>query len=178
MSAAAGAWNFGLCATRSREPRQARKGATVSGSPRVPQITRSSSHRKAVLQSSVGGRQPSSRECIGDVSWSYSAYAFLWLALRLCFLCFGLRNRAGVRNSLTRYELSSYSPEVAPANIQRPSRTIPRHVDAGKRHQKRPRSACVYFFGRARRRKNYGGADSCESTELCEGADRGALRRV
>ena len=38
-------WNFGLCATRSREPRQARKGATVSGLPRVPQITRSSSHR-------------------------------------------------------------------------------------------------------------------------------------
>jgi len=28
------------------EPRQARKGATVPGSPRVPQITRSSSHRK------------------------------------------------------------------------------------------------------------------------------------
>jgi hypothetical protein len=48
MSAAAGAWNFGLCATRSREPRQARKGATVSGLPRVPQITRSSSRRKEV----------------------------------------------------------------------------------------------------------------------------------
>src|SRR3984893_19449129 len=45
MNASAGAWNFGLCATRSREPRQARKGATVPGSPRVPQITRSSSHR-------------------------------------------------------------------------------------------------------------------------------------
>src|SRR4029077_5506975 len=45
MDASAGAWNFGLCATRSREPRQARKGATVPGSPRVPQITRSSSHR-------------------------------------------------------------------------------------------------------------------------------------
>src|SRR6266851_736470 len=44
MDASAGAWNFGLCATRSREPRQARKGATVPGSPRVPQITRSSSH--------------------------------------------------------------------------------------------------------------------------------------
>jgi len=43
MHASAGAWNFGLCATRSREPRQARKGATVPGSPRVPQITRSSS---------------------------------------------------------------------------------------------------------------------------------------
>src|SRR6202040_3442030 len=36
-------WNFGLCATRSREPRQARKGATVPGTPLVPQITRSSS---------------------------------------------------------------------------------------------------------------------------------------
>ena len=44
MDASAGAWNFGLCATRSREPRQARKGATVPGSPRVPQTTRSSSH--------------------------------------------------------------------------------------------------------------------------------------
>src|SRR5882724_9973524 len=43
--ATAGAWNFGLCATRSREPRQARKGATVPGSPRAPQTTRSSSHR-------------------------------------------------------------------------------------------------------------------------------------
>jgi DNA polymerase III subunit gamma/tau len=43
MSATAEAWNFGLCATRSREPRQARKGATVSGTPRVPQFTRSSS---------------------------------------------------------------------------------------------------------------------------------------
>ena len=44
--ATAGAWNFGLCATRSREPRQARKGATVPGTPRVPQITRSSSRRE------------------------------------------------------------------------------------------------------------------------------------
>ena len=40
----ADAWNFGLCATKSREPRQARKGATVPGSLRVPQSTRSSSH--------------------------------------------------------------------------------------------------------------------------------------
>ena len=46
MRAIAGAWNFGLCATRSREPRQARKGATVPGMPRVPQITRSSSRRE------------------------------------------------------------------------------------------------------------------------------------
>ncbi len=54
----AGAWNFGLCATRSREPRQARKGATVPGLPRVPQITRSSSRRKEVIsdQRSVSTR--------------------------------------------------------------------------------------------------------------------------
>jgi hypothetical protein len=36
-------WNFGLCATIPREPRQARKGATVTGQLRVPRITRSSS---------------------------------------------------------------------------------------------------------------------------------------
>ena len=41
----ADAWNFGLCATIPREPRQARKGATVAGSLRVPRSTRSSSHR-------------------------------------------------------------------------------------------------------------------------------------
>src|SRR5215472_15986105 len=56
-NASAGAWNFGLCATRSREPRQARKGATEPGMPRVPQITRSSSRRKKLsaisFQSSV-----------------------------------------------------------------------------------------------------------------------------
>jgi len=40
----ADAWNFGLRATKSREPRQARKGATVPGSLRVPRSTRSSSH--------------------------------------------------------------------------------------------------------------------------------------
>src|ERR1700687_4742346 len=44
--AASDAWNFGLCATKSREPRQARKGATVPGSLRVPRSTRSSSHLK------------------------------------------------------------------------------------------------------------------------------------
>src|ERR1700680_1973337 len=38
----ADAWNFGLCATIPREPRQARKGATVTGQSRVPQTTRSS----------------------------------------------------------------------------------------------------------------------------------------
>jgi len=36
-------WNFGLCATIPREPRQARKGATVTGQLRVPRNTRSSS---------------------------------------------------------------------------------------------------------------------------------------
>src|SRR5258708_18020697 len=36
-------WNFGLRATRSREPRQARKGATVPGKPSVPRRPRSSS---------------------------------------------------------------------------------------------------------------------------------------
>jgi hypothetical protein len=41
--ATADTWNFGLCATRSREPRQARKGATVPGKPSVPRRSRSSS---------------------------------------------------------------------------------------------------------------------------------------
>jgi len=41
----ADAWNFGLCATIPRKPRQARKGATVAGALRVPRRTRSSSHR-------------------------------------------------------------------------------------------------------------------------------------
>src|SRR5712691_5573970 len=48
--AAADAWNFGLCATRSCEPRQARKGATVAGSPRVPRRSRSSSHRFQIAE--------------------------------------------------------------------------------------------------------------------------------
>jgi hypothetical protein len=41
--ATAATWNFGLRATRSREPRQARKGATVPGKPSVPRRLRSSS---------------------------------------------------------------------------------------------------------------------------------------
>ena len=41
----ADSWNFGLCATIPREPRQARKGATVTGHFRVPRSTRSSSDR-------------------------------------------------------------------------------------------------------------------------------------
>jgi hypothetical protein len=47
--AAAGEWSFGLCATRSREPRQARKGATVPGLPWAPQTTRSSSRRQPAI---------------------------------------------------------------------------------------------------------------------------------
>jgi hypothetical protein len=43
--ATADQWNFGLCATIPRKPRQARKGATVAGQSRVPRSTRSSSHR-------------------------------------------------------------------------------------------------------------------------------------
>src|SRR5260370_26767408 len=51
--ATAAAWNFGLCATKSREPRQARKGATVPGSLRAPRSTRSSSHLRAEVFSVV-----------------------------------------------------------------------------------------------------------------------------
>src|SRR6266849_2589052 len=46
------AWNFGLCATGPRQPRQARKGATVTGSFRVPQRSRSSS--SVFLRCAVG----------------------------------------------------------------------------------------------------------------------------
>jgi hypothetical protein len=44
-------WNFGLCATIPREPRQARKGATVTGQLRVPRNTRSSSLAPQNLES-------------------------------------------------------------------------------------------------------------------------------
>ena len=47
FAATADRWNFGLCATIPREPRQARKGATVTGQLRVPRSTRSSSHLKS-----------------------------------------------------------------------------------------------------------------------------------
>ena len=43
-------WNFGLCATIPREPRQARKGATVTGQLRVPRNTRSSSLARPLLK--------------------------------------------------------------------------------------------------------------------------------
>jgi hypothetical protein len=47
--ATAATWNFGLRATRSREPRQARKGATVPGKPSVPRRLRSSSNQRESL---------------------------------------------------------------------------------------------------------------------------------
>src|SRR5271170_6569866 len=58
--AAADAWNFGLCATKSREPRQARKGATVPGSLRAPRSTRSSSHLNRMRNASraMDGQPP------------------------------------------------------------------------------------------------------------------------
>ena len=46
-------WNFGLCATIPREPRQARKGATVTGQLRVPRNTRSSSLAPGILRAAV-----------------------------------------------------------------------------------------------------------------------------
>ena len=46
-------WNFGLCATIPREPRQARKGATVTGQLRVPRNTRSSSLAPGILKAAV-----------------------------------------------------------------------------------------------------------------------------
>ena len=47
-------WNFGLCATIPREPRQARKGATVTGQLRVPRNTRSSSLARPLLKIAAG----------------------------------------------------------------------------------------------------------------------------
>ena len=63
-------WNFGLCATRSREPRQARKGATVPGKPSVPRRSRSSSLCGEVIscKSSVVRKErsdASDREAVG-----------------------------------------------------------------------------------------------------------------
>jgi hypothetical protein len=48
-------WNFGLCATIPREPRQARKGATVTGQLRVPRNTRSSSLAPGLLRMAAQG---------------------------------------------------------------------------------------------------------------------------
>ena len=66
MRATAGAWNFGLCATRSREPRQARKGATVPGMPRVPQITRSSSRLEKLWSPKLGAVRSGVRKLRGS----------------------------------------------------------------------------------------------------------------
>src|SRR5208337_5338668 len=75
-SATAETWNFGLRATRSREPRQARKGATVPGKPSVPRRSRSSSswnnryqisairYQKSSDQSSGCGWLPELRSCV------------------------------------------------------------------------------------------------------------------
>src|ERR1700730_12134350 len=63
-------WNFGLCATRSREPRQARKGATVPGTPLVPQITRSSSFQDFASEVTRAVPQP---ECIPTMSYQVIA---------------------------------------------------------------------------------------------------------
>src|SRR3982074_1268577 len=43
-------------------------------------------------------------------------------------------------------ELPGYSPQVAPAEIQRSSWTSTRHGNARERDQERSRGACVHFF--------------------------------
>src|SRR5579864_4242460 len=55
-------WNFGLCATIPREPRQARKGATVTGQLRVPRNTRSSSLAPGLLRVAAPGLLLQARE--------------------------------------------------------------------------------------------------------------------
>jgi hypothetical protein len=55
-------WNFGLCATIPREPRQARKGATVTGQLRVPRNTRSSSLAPGLLRMAAPGLLLQARE--------------------------------------------------------------------------------------------------------------------
>ena len=75
--ATAETWSFGLCATRSREPRQARKGATVPGSPRVPQITRSSSVRAVVARSRRAQYQPHPSDA-HQTRMSYQVIARKW----------------------------------------------------------------------------------------------------
>ena len=55
-------WNFGLCATIPREPRQARKGATVTGQLRVPRNTRSSSLAPGLWRMAAPGLLLQARE--------------------------------------------------------------------------------------------------------------------
>src|SRR5882762_9929870 len=121
MSATAEAWNFGLCATRSREPRQARKGATVSGTPRVPQFTRSSSRllvdkflQSQVLQSQV---------------FAVASFAVASFCKRsLCFQNFLAWGFATIF-----YELSGHCTKVAPANVRRSRRAGARHGNIAER---------------------------------------------
>jgi hypothetical protein len=94
MSAAAGAWNFGLCATRSREPRQARKGATVSGLPRVPQITRSSSPRKAVCSRVLKVESRALASVIVMLAGAM-AITFFMVCAALVFCVFWLKKQSG-----------------------------------------------------------------------------------
>ncbi len=61
MRGTADAWNFGLCATIPRKLRQARKGATVAGTLRVPRSTRSSSHRFCEVADRVGKERSHSK---------------------------------------------------------------------------------------------------------------------
>jgi len=62
-STTAETWNFGLRATRSREPRQARKGATVPGKPSVPRRSRSSSSRRIGISDQISAT--SDQEAVG-----------------------------------------------------------------------------------------------------------------
>src|SRR5258707_5046482 len=115
MSATAEAWNFGLCATRSREPRQARKGATVSATSRVPQFTRSSSRLLVgkFLQSQV----------------------FAIASFCTCEFCdrrfFG--RVFGVGLATIFYELPGYCAKVASANVRRSCRAGARHGNIAER---------------------------------------------
>ena len=62
----------GSCATRSREPGQARKGAAVSGGPRVPQGT----------PAGAGYRNGAGRSAVQDGAHDLSSFAFCgqWVA--------------------------------------------------------------------------------------------------
>src|SRR5215813_8918123 len=100
-STTAGAWNFGLCATRSREPRQARKGATVPGTPRVPQITRSSS---PVKNSKVNSSQAKVKQLHPGPITSISFPAIL-------FLIRGTGREARVKSTFN-FQLIHFLPQL------------------------------------------------------------------
>jgi DNA polymerase III subunit gamma/tau len=81
QSETADAWNFGLCATPPREPRQARKGATVPGSRRVPRSTRSSSHRfyfQALAKFMADSKPDTKSGANSDKTTSYQVIARKW----------------------------------------------------------------------------------------------------